>query len=233
MAGLSRSAVLNLESGRPGGLLTYLRVAEALGLRLDIDLAGPASPLEVEDAVHAVMGEVQARRLGTGLREVLVDEPYQRFRFAGRADLVVVDRPALALHHSENKTRIVSVGEMGGSFNAKCLWLGEHVAERYRLRRLASETHVLVLLWSEEVLAAARTLARTLRSFGPDGTRAFCAWWGGSPLPGMHRGLVFLDPIDRGSGQPQWVGLEEALESRPRYQGYQDAFEELRRSGLA
>ena len=232
-AALSRSAVARLEAGHPGGLMTYLRVADVLGLRLTWELEALATTLEAEDAVHAVMGEVQARRFGTGKRQVLIDEPYQHFRFAGRGDLVVVDRRGRALEHSENKTRIVNVGELSGSFNAKCLWLAGHVAERSGLRRFTSETHVLVLLWSEEVLAVARSLGRTLHSLGPQGTEPFAAWWDGMPLPGVHRSLVVFDPVDRGTSQRQWVGLDEALEMRPRYRGYVDALAELRGAGLA
>jgi transcriptional regulator with XRE-family HTH domain len=232
-SGLSPSAVARLEDGKPGALLTYLRMGAALGLRLDLDLVGPATALELEDAVHAVMGEVQARRFGTGTREVFIDEPYQHFRFAGRGDLVVVDRAVRALEHSENKTRIVNVGELGGSFNAKTQWLAGQVADRHGVRRFRSETHVLVLLWSEEVLAAVRSLARTFRSFGPDGAQPFAAWWDGTPLPGVHRSVVVFDPIDRGPEQPRWVGLDEALDLRSRYQGYLDAYREMQRAGLA
>jgi len=199
--------------------MTYLRLSDALGLRLTWHLPVVTTTLETEDAVHAVMGEVQARRFGTGSRRVLIDEPYQRFRFAGRGDLVVVDRERRAVHHSENKTRIVNVGELGGSFNAKCLWLPGHVAGRMGIRRFASETHTLVLLWSEEVLAAARSLGRTLHALGPDATKPFAAWWDGTPLPGVHRCVVVFDPIDRASSQPPWVGLDEALSMRPRYRG--------------
>lgn len=232
-AGLSPAAVARLERGGTGGLATYLRLAGVLGLRLTWELHALAHTLEAEDAVHAVMAEVQARRFGTGLRQVLIDEPYQHFRFAGRGDLVVVDRGRSAIHHSENKTRIVNVGELSGSFNAKCRWLGAEVAERSGIRRLTSESHTLVLLWSEEVLAVARALGRTLRALGPHGTGAFEAWWDGVPPVGLHRGIVVLDPIDRGPAQPQWVGLDEALEARPRYRGYADAFQELRAAGIA
>lgn len=232
-ASLSRSAVARLEAGNAGGLATYMRLADVLDLRLTWELTALATTLEAEDAVHAVMGEVQARRFGTGMRQVLVDEPYQHFRFAGRGDLVVVDRSRHAVHHSENKTRIVNVGELSGSFNAKCLWLAGHVAKRSGVRLFTSESHTLVLLWSEEVLAVARSLGRTLRSLGPHGTDPFAAWWDGTPLAGMHRGLVVFDPIDRGTSQRQWVGLDEALEARPRYRGYADAFHELRTSALA
>src|SRR5690349_5943250 len=45
-ARLSSSAVARLEGGRPGGLLTYLRLAEVLGLRLEADLIAPATALE-------------------------------------------------------------------------------------------------------------------------------------------------------------------------------------------
>ncbi|MFN8621511.1 MAG: helix-turn-helix transcriptional regulator [Chloroflexota bacterium] len=230
-AALSRTVVGKIERGRPASLATYLRIADVLGMRLTWDLQPLSTTLDVEDAVHAAMGEVQARRFGVGSREVLIDEPYQHFRFAGRGDVVVVDRERRAMEHSENKTRIVNVGELGGSFNAKCLWLAEHVAERYRLPRFRSQTHVLVLLWSEEVLAVARTLGRTLRALGPSGIRPFAAWWDGSPLPGAHRSVVVLDPIDRGTSQPQWASIEDALELRPRYRGYADAHLELQQSG--
>ena len=232
-AGLSPAAVARLESGGAGGLATYLRLADVLGLRLTWELQSLAATLEAEDAVHAAMAEVQARRFGTASRQVLIDEPYQHFRFAGRGDLVVVDRARSALHHSENKTRIVNVGELSGSFNAKCRWLGGDVAERSGVRRFTSESHTLVLLWSEEVLAVARMLGRTLRALGPHGTGAFGAWWDGIPPVGVHRGIVVLDPIDRGTAQPQWIGLDEALETRSRYRGYADASQELRAAGLA
>ncbi len=232
-AGLSRSAVAWLESGRPGALSTYLRIADVLGLRLTWNLDALGAAMETEDAVHAVMAEVQARRFGVDQRQVLIDEPYQRFRFGGRADLVVVDRSRRALEHSENKTRIVNVGELSGSYNAKCLWLAGHVAERCGVRRFTSESHVLVLLWSEEVLAVARSLPSTLVALGPQGTRPFEAWWSGSPLAGAHRGLVVFDPIDRGTSQPQWASLEQALGARARYQGYADAYQELRSAGMA
>lgn len=232
-AGLSPAAVARLEQGGPGGLATYLRLAEVLGLRLTWELHALTTTLEAEDAVHAVMAEVQARRFGTGSRLVLIDEPYQHFRFGGRGDLVVLDRARTALHHSENKTRIVNVGELSGSYSAKCRWLARDVVERHGVRRLTSESHTLVLLWSEEVLAVARTLGHTLRALGQHGTRSFGTWWDDQPLPGVHRGIVVFDPIDRGSGQPQWVGLDEALEARPRYRGYADAYQDLRAAGLA
>lgn len=231
-AGLSRSAVTRLEGGKAGGLATYQRIADALELRLSWELTSLATTLEAEDAVHAVMAEVQARRFATGTRQVLVDEPYQHFRFAGRGDLVVVDPGVAAIHHSENKTRIVNVGELSGSFNAKCRWLAGDVAERHGIRRIRSESHTLVLLWSDEVLAAARSLERTLRALGPEGVGPFRAWWEGAPMAGVHRGLVVFDPIDRGASQRQWVSLEDALEARPRYRGYADAFHELRAAGL-
>jgi hypothetical protein len=118
-----------------------------------------------------------------------------------------------------------------GSFNAKCLWLADRVAERQHTHRFANQTHVLVLLWSEEILAVVRTLERTIRSLGPSGARPFAAWWDGAPLRGVHRSVVVLDPIDRGTAQPRWAGLDDALKWRPRYRGYLEAHEELRRAG--
>ena len=232
-AGLSSSAVAKVEAGRPAGLSTYLRLAEALSLDVTLDMTVPIVNMDAEDAVHAAMGEVLARRLGEGRREVFIDEPYQHFRFAGRGDLVVVDRDLSAIAHSEHKTRIPNIGETAGSFNAKCTWLAGEVGERLGIPRFRSESHTLVLLWSAEVLAIARSRTATLRALGPDGSKPLDAWWAGTPLPGKHRGLVVFDPVDRGPAHRRWVDLDAALDARPRYRGYADALAELRAAGLA
>lgn len=232
-AGLSRSAVVKIEAGRPAGLLTYHRIAEVLQLDLTIDMVAPVIRRDAEDAVHAAMGEVLARRFGAAHREVLIDEPYQHFQFAGRGDLVVVDRHRLAFGHTEHKTSLPNIGEAAGSFNAKCTWLAEEVGRRRGIGRFASESHTLVLLWSVEIMEVVRRRTSTFRALGPDGSTPFEAWWSGAPLPGRHRGLVLFDPVDRGPAVRRWVDLDTALDLRPRYRGYADAGDELQAAGLA
>jgi hypothetical protein len=163
-----------------------------------------------------------------------VDVPYQHFQFAGRADLVAIDVARSALLHTEVRTRLPNMGETAGSFNAKCEWLARDLAERSGRRRFLSETHVLVLLPSSELLHTVRLRQETLRSLAPDGAAPFADWWEGrAPEAGRHRGLVVLDPIDRGARAPRWVDLEVALRMRPRYRGYAEALELLRRDGRA
>jgi len=232
-AGLSRSAVVKIEAGRPAGLLTYHRIAEVLELDLTIELVAPVIRMDAEDAVHAAMGEILARRFGIGEREVLIDEPYQHFQFAGRGDLVVVDRVRRAFVHAENKTGLPNIGEAAGSYNAKGTWLAEEVGRRRGIRRFECESHILVLLWSAEIMEVARRRTSTLRALGADGSAPFEDWWSGVPRPGTHRGLVLFDPVDRGPTVRRWVDLETALDQRPRYRGYADACDELRSVGLA
>jgi hypothetical protein len=233
VAGISESAAAKAEAGRTASLLTYQRLADALSLDLLLDIVSSTVHVDAEDAVHAAIGEVLARRFGLPPRDVLLDHPYQHFRFAGRGDLVVVDRTLLAISHSEHKTRIPNIGELSGTYNAKCRWLSADVGGSLGIRAFRSETHTLVLLWSDEVVSVARSRVATLDALGRDGTAPFDAWWAGRPLPGRHRGLVVFDPVDRGPTVPRWAGLHEALDSRPRYRGYADALAELRVAGLA
>ena len=156
---LSIGAVQAIESGQAGSVESTVRLAEALSLRVDITIADPrrkpAAAREV-DVVHAAMGEVEAahfRRLGF---QVGLDEPYQHYQFAGRADVVIWDVERRALLHIENRTRFPDFQETAGSFNAKRAYLGAAFANRLALGRWESETHVVVALWSAEVLHALR-----------------------------------------------------------------------------
>ena len=134
----------------------------------------------------------------------------------------------------ELRTRLPNLGETAGSFNAKCLWLASGLAERAGLSRFRSESHVLVVLWSSEVLHTLRLRSDTLRALGPDGEAPFRRWWDGTDLPdGRTRGLVVLDPLDRGPRARRWIDLDAAIGARSRYQGYADALAALRNAGLA
>lgn len=226
-AGLSLGAVQSIETGAAGSIDAYVRLATALGMRLDVELADPRRRLRrtdrPTDVVHSAMGEFQAgrfRRLGFA---VAIDEPYQHYQFAGRADLVAWDLPTRSLIHIENRTRFPDFQEMAGSFNAKRAYLGRVLAERLGLNGWVSETHVIAALWSAEVLHALRLRSESFRALVGGDSGAFERWWTGSP-PAMGRTatLIILDPLASGRHRP-FVGLDGALTARPRYRGYADA----------
>jgi transcriptional regulator with XRE-family HTH domain len=121
-AGLSRSHVQWLEAGNVGSIEAYLRVAAALGMRLDLDLVDPrrsASAIRAGDPVHAAMGEWLIGQLAPHGYAIAVDEPYQYYQFAGRADVVAWESAGPALLQVENRTRFPNVQEALGSYNAK------------------------------------------------------------------------------------------------------------------
>jgi DNA-binding XRE family transcriptional regulator len=226
-AGLSRDLVYRIEAGQPASSDAYARVAVALGRRLGMELVDPrrrrGTGRDLErDLVHSAMGEFEARHLrGLGLT-VGIDEPYQHFQFAGRADVVAWDTERRALLHIENRTRFPDFQEMAGAFNAKRAYLGQALAERVGIGSWRSETHVIAALWSSEVLHALRLRTESFRSVCPDATTPFDRWWSGNlPAGGRTSTLVVLDPLASGRARP-YVGIEAALTVRPRYRGYAD-----------
>ncbi len=236
-ARLSAAAVYSIEAGRAASVDSYARVAHALGLQLDVKLA-PDRPRAAaqrldEDPVHAAMGELEARILrGQGF-ELALDEPYQHFQFAGRADVVAWDRERRALLHVENKTRLPNVQESLGSYTAKRAYLGAILAERLGVGRWRSETHVLAALWSAEMLHVLRLRHATFDSVCPDRPDAFAAWLDGHPpAAGRNSILVVLDPAATGR-QRGWVGDDEVSSVRPRHRDYVAALAALRAAGLA
>lgn len=231
-AGVSRGVVYLVERGESASIEAAARLTAALGLRLEIDLvdprkrAGPA--MRAADPVHSLMGEFEAahlRPLGYG---VGIDEPYQHYQFAGRADVIAWDLDARALLHLENRTRFPDFQDMAGSFNSKRAYLGATLAQRLGIQRWASETHVIAALWSSEVLHSIRLRPDSFRSLCPDPPDAFEAWWAGSPpIAGTRSAFVVLDPL-AGPRQRQFIGLEEAIASaRPRFRGYADVVSKL------
>ncbi len=135
-AGLSTSEVHKLESGKVCGLETYVRVGVALGLdpRFTFLPEPKVGTQRDADPVHAAMGEIEAahfRKLGL---EVRLDEPYQHYQFAGRADVATVDRDRRALLHLENRTRFPDIQGFLGSWNAKRAYLADDLAGRLGIR---------------------------------------------------------------------------------------------------
>lgn len=208
-----------------------MRIVVALGLRLDFAVTDPRRKVQrpgfSSDVVHSAMGEFEAAHFrGLGLR-VGLDEPYQHYQFAGRADLVAWDVDAQALLHIENRTRFPDFQEMAGAYNAKRAYLGHALADRMGVRRWKTETHVIAALWSSEVLHALRVRTNSFRALCPDSADAVTAWWTGERAPdGAVSTLIVLDPITQGRKRA-FVSLNEAVGARPRYRGYFDAAEKL------
>ncbi len=233
-AGVSRGVVYRVEAGKSVSGEVCVRVALALGRRPQLELVDQhgrtgqtrpslSGPSLSVDAVHSAMAEFQADHLrGLGF-QVGLDEPYQHFQFAGRADLVAWHVERAALLHIENRTRFPDFQDMAGSYNAKRAYLGRVLAERAGVKRWASETHVMVALWSAEVLHAIRLRHASFESLCPAPPGGFNAWWSGEPpLGGTGSTLVVLDPLAAGR-QRVYISLTEALTARPRYRGYADA----------
>lgn len=188
-AGVSAAIVQLLESGEPVSLETYARVTTALDLRPELLAFDPRQRQRpgqgAQDFVHAAMGELEASRLrGFGFG-VAMDEPYQHYQFAGRADVVAWDLERRALLHIENRTAFPNVQEALGSYAAKRSYLADVLAERLALPRgrWASVSHCVVTLWSAEAMHQIRIRAESFRSACPDRPTDFLSWWAGQPSP--------------------------------------------------
>ena len=226
-----------VEHGSPASLETYAAIAVALDLEPRLALIDPrkrATATRAEDPVHAAMGEMIAARLATHGFTVAIDEPYQHFQFAGRADVLAWDLSSRSLLHVENRTRFPNLQDAIGSYNAKRQYLPGVIADRVGLRGgFASVTNVMAGLWSSEVIHAARIRAATFAAVFPDDVMPFEMWWkGATPEPGRPTSsFILLDPIRYGFGRRiSFANVGPAV--RPRYRGYADAAQSLRRGGL-
>jgi transcriptional regulator with XRE-family HTH domain len=223
-AGLSVGAVHRVEAGETASLATYVQLARALGLDLDPVLVDPRQAARLAlgaDVVHAAMGDTEAQRIDDLGLPIGLDEPYQRFRFAGRADFVACDLARRALLHTENRTRFPDFGESAGSWNAKRAYFAPEFAKRLGLQYgWRSVTHVMAVAWTEEMLEVVRGRRASFRALCPDPVGSFGAWWDGTPPErGTSSTLIVLDPCATGR-QAIWVGLDEALADRARHANY-------------
>ena len=218
------------ESGAPVSVEAYCRLATALDLRLDLALtdARKSSRVTMEvDLVHSYMGEIEAARLLSFARHVGIDEPYQHYQFAGRADVVAWDAPAQALLHIENRTRFPNIQEAAGAWNAKRSYLADEMRAKAGVSAWRSVSHVMACLWSAEVLHVLRLRTSTFRALCPDPPDPFSRWWTGTlPASGTHSVLVILDPLAVGRQRP-FIDLDQALTAVPRYRGYADVASKL------
>jgi hypothetical protein len=237
-AGLAASTLHAMEAGSHASISSYVRVALALGLTPSFTLSSrpTARPAPATDAVHAAMGEMQAAHLRDNGWEVLLDEPYQHYQFAGRADLLAVDRGQRAILHIENRTRFPDLQAFAGAYNAKRAYLVTEVARRFELAGgFRSVTHVVAALWSSEVLHVLRLRPASFTALCPDPPDAFGAWWNGAvPPPGIRSSIVLFDPLPgTRRSRRRWVGLEAVARANPRYRGYAHALESLREARQA
>jgi transcriptional regulator with XRE-family HTH domain len=232
-AAVSPATAHAAESGAAVSMETYARLGVALGLRPEFSLAEPhrtkSARASGEDPVHAAMGEMEAAHLGADGSEIGVDEPYQHYQFAGRADVLGwrLDPPALI--HIENRTDFPNVQEAVGSFTAKRAYLAPALATRLGVRRWASITHVMAALRSAEVIHTVRLRRATFAAVCPDSADSFEQWWNGSPPPsGTKSTLVFIDPAVVGTRRRLFRGLDALDVLEPRYRGYADALSALK-----
>jgi len=176
----------------------------------------------------ASLNAVEAVRLTRLGYRVAIDHPYQHYQFAGRADVLAWSERDRALLHIENRTRFPNIGEAAGSFNAKCQYLAPVLARQMGLAPFVSQAHVVVALWSAEVLHVLRLRGATFRALCPDTDASLHAWLSGEPpARGITRSLVLLDPFASGK-QRAILDLESALgRTKPRMRGYADAASRL------
>lgn len=231
-AGISVAHLCQIEAGKPASVDAYARVATALDLRPELTALDPRQRTQHTradaDLVHAAMAEVEASRLGSFGFGLAIDEPYQHYQFAGRADVVAWDLDARALLHLENRTRFPNVQESLGSYASKRAYLGRVLAERLGLRTgWRTETHVIAALWSSEVLHVLRQREATFRAACPDGADPVRAWWSGhAPGSESTSSLILLDPAP-GVRAAFRIG-EPTAATRPRHRGYAEAAAALR-----
>ena len=149
--------------------------------------------------------------------EVLLDEPYQHYQFAGRADVLAIDRQRRALLHIENRTRFPDLQAFAGSYNAKRAYLAPDLARRLGVDGgFRSVTHVVAGLWSSEVLHVVRLRPASFAAVCPDPTDGFATWWDGlEPPRGESSAFILFDPLPgQRQSRRRWVGLDCDRSSR-------------------
>jgi transcriptional regulator with XRE-family HTH domain len=232
-AGISVAHVAAVESGQAASFETYVRVVHALGMKASLDITNPRRRADrpSQDFVHSAMGELELAVLRRSGVEFRLDHPFQRYHFAGRADLLGWDLAGRDLIHIENRTRFPDLQDAAGSYNAKREYLPGVLAERLGLRGgWRSVTHVMAALWSAEVLHVVRIRRHSLLSICPDPSDAFESWWSRSPPPsGVTSTFVLLDPRPDIGRARRFIDLGGAPTARPRYRGYADAARALQR----
>lgn len=232
-AAVSSSTIHKIENGARASIGMYVRVAKALDREFACQLVDPTGRRDAvrddADIVHAAMGELEVATLRSHGFRTGLDEPWQHYHFAGRADVLGWDTALSALLRIENRTRFPDVQDSIGRFKNEQRYLVTALWRPLGFERLPrTELHVMVGLWSAEVLRVLRQRPETFRSTFPDPPEPFFAWMAGAPPAVGGSTFVLLDPLATGRRR-RFIGLEEALAgARPRLRGYADAAERLR-----
>lgn len=178
------------------------------------------------------MGELEAGHFRSHGFSVAIDEPYQHYQFAGRADLVAWDLERRALLHIENRTRFPDIQGALGSYAAKRSYLANVLAERLGIGggHWHTVTHVIVALWSAEVLHVLRLRTESFRVACPDPATDFHGWWAGNPAAssGVTSSLLLFDPSSNVPDARRFATLDDLARLQPRYRGYTDAVTRLK-----
>ncbi len=232
-AAVSSGTIHKIENGARASIEMYVRVAKALDREFECQLVDPNGRRDAArddvDIVHATMGELEVATLRSHGIQTGLDEPWQHYHFAGRADVLGWDTALSALLRIENRTRFPDVQDSIGRFKNEQRYLASALWRPLGFERPPrTELHVMVGLWSAEVLRVLRQRPETFRSTFPDPPDAFFAWMAGALPTSGGSTFVLLDPLATGK-QRRFIGLEDALAgARPRLRGYADAAERLR-----
>lgn len=178
------------------------------------------------------MGEREVALLARHGSQCATDEPWQHYQFAGRADVLAWDVTGRQLLHIENKTQLPDVQDAVGRFRSATAYLARSLADRLGFAQPRSETHVMVALWSAEVLSVLRRSPSTFRALDRGGQASLEAWLTGErPPDGRHAGFLLLDPFAEGRRRTM-LSLDEALDgARARVADYARAAARIREGG--
>jgi len=165
-AAVSSSTIHKIENGARASIGMYVRVAKALDREFACQLVDPTGRRDAvrddADIVHAAMGELEVATLRSHGFRTGLDEPWQHYHFAGRADVLGWDTALSALLRIENRTRFPDVQDSIGRFKNEQRYLVTALWRPLGFERLPrTELHVMVGLWSAEVLRVLRQRPET------------------------------------------------------------------------
>ena len=110
-----------------------------------------------------------------------IDEPYQHYQFAGRADVARVGSTSNLLH-IENRTRFQNLQEARRRVQRQApvpRVIDRPAVSTCGPRGWRSVTHVMACLWSSEVLHSVRLRRATFEALCPDPVESLEAWLAG------------------------------------------------------